>query len=745
MNPGHSPHDAQTQAAGLGIRLDDVFYTVFRHQRLILAFCCLGLAGAAAVRIMRPPFYISRAKLMVHYVLDARAVDPVNPTSQTVKTVDPAGQATIGNEVEILTSTDVATQAVEIVTARKILLRKGGGDDRFAASGVVSSGLEVEPPRTSIITVSFKHPDPEVPQLVLNALIQAYTQKHVEIHQRNKALEDYYSRQKDELRQRLANTEEELKLLKRQANVLFLDETKRSYQNQIAKGTDELLEAERDLAEHKAVLGDSTAEDSGHGKPDALDGAVPPEKLSEYGDITGELEVLKKNERELLRSYKEAYPLVQTVRGQIDKLSQDKAGLEQAFPGLTHLVLGAGRGATNAVGGDVASQLAEKRRLNARVVALRTILTNIQAQAAQVMESEPKIAEVQRRRDEEQKNYESAVASLEETHRSESQSAGKADNISVVQNPTPPSLDRKKMLQLMAKVFAGCVALGFGLAFLIDFVFDRSLKRSSEVERHLRLPVFLTIPDTAWSRRLRLRRPGWRGTEPGPAGETNGDQAGGGQLAPWRADHQLHTYIEGLRERLMTYFEVNNLNLKKPKLVAVTGCRAGAGVSTLASGLAATLSKTGDGNVLLVDMNGEQGLAHSFYQGKPGCGLTAALEPSGRSEALVHDKLYVASLQDGPSDLLSKAMSPRFSHLVPKLKASDYDYIIFDMPPVLPTSATPRLASYMDIVLLVVEAEKTSQHSAARAAALMRESRANVAAVLNKYRDYVPEKLSQDF
>jgi succinoglycan biosynthesis transport protein ExoP len=742
MNPGHSPHDAQTQPAGLGIGLDDILYTVFRHQRLILAFCCLGLAGAAAVRILRPPFYVSRAKLMVHYVLEARAVDPMHPTSQTVKTVDPEGQASIGNEVEILTSTDVATQAVEIVTARKILLRKGGGDDRFAASAVVSSGLEVEPPRTSIITVSFKHPDPEVPQLVLNALIQAYTQKHLEIHQRNKLLEDYYSRQTDELRQRLAETEEELKRLKRQANVLFLDETKRSYQTQIAKGTDELLEAERDLAEHKAVLGDSTPEDSGQGKPDALDGAVPAEKLSEYGDITGELEVLKKNERELLRSYKEAYPLVQTVRAQIDKLSQDKAGLEQAFPGLTRLALG--RGATNAFGGDVASQLAEKRRLNARVVALRTILTNIQAQAAQVMESEPKIAEVQRRRDEEQKDYESAVASLEEAHRGESQSAGKADNISVVQNPTPPGLDRRKMLQSMAKVFAGCVALGFGLAFLIDFVFDRSLKRSLEVERHLRLPVFLTIPDTAWGRRLGLRRPGRRRTEPDSAQGPNGDHADGRQLALWRSDHQLHTYIEGLRERLMTYFEVNNLNLKKPKLVAVTGCRAGAGVSTLASGLAATLSKTGDGNVLLVDMNGEQGMAHSFYQGKPGCGLTAALEPGGRAEALVEDKLYIASLRDATSELLTKAISPRFSHLVPKLKASDYDYIIFDMPPVLPTSATPRLASYMDIVLLVVEAEKTSQHAAARAAALMRESRANVAAVLNKYRAYVPEKLSQD-
>jgi len=81
---------------------------------------------------------------------------------------------------------------------------------------------------------------------------------------------------------------------------------------------------------------------------------------------------------------------------------------------------------------------------------------------------------------------------------------------------------------------------------------------------------------------------------------------------------------------------------------------------------------------------------------------------------------------------------------MPKLKASDYDYIIFDMPAVTQTSPTPRLAGHMDITLLVLEAEKTGQQAAARAAALMRQSRANVAAVLNKCRQHVPARLSED-
>jgi Mrp family chromosome partitioning ATPase len=80
----------------------------------------------------------------------------------------------------------------------------------------------------------------------------------------------------------------------------------------------------------------------------------------------------------------------------------------------------------------------------------------------------------------------------------------------------------------------------------------------------------------------------------------------------------------------------------------------------------------------------------------------------------------------------------------PKINVGEYDYIVFDMPPVSPTSPTPRLAAHMDLVLLVLEAERTGQGTAKRAGSLMRESKANVAAILNKFRPHVPAKLSSE-
>jgi Mrp family chromosome partitioning ATPase len=81
---------------------------------------------------------------------------------------------------------------------------------------------------------------------------------------------------------------------------------------------------------------------------------------------------------------------------------------------------------------------------------------------------------------------------------------------------------------------------------------------------------------------------------------------------------------------------------------------------------------------------------------------------------------------------------------VPKLRASDFDYIIFDMPPVSQTSITPRLAGFMDMVLLVLESEKTDRDVVQRATTLLGQSNANVGAVLNKTKNYVPSKLHQE-
>jgi len=115
-----------------------------------------------------------------------------------------------------------------------------------------------------------------------------------------------------------------------------------------------------------------------------------------------------------------------------------------------------------------------------------------------------------------------------------------------------------------------------------------------------------------------------------------------------------------------------------------------------------------------------------------------------RDDALVQENLYVVE-EISRGDKRPRVLPKRFAQLVPKFKASDYDYIIFDMPPVSQTSVTARLAGLVDMTLLVVESEKSNREVVRQAAALLAQSKATVGAVLNKTKKYVPSRLHQNF
>ena len=208
--------------------------------------------------------------------------------------------------------------------------------------------------------------------------------------------------------------------------------------------------------------------------------------------------------------------------------------------------------------------------------------------------------------------------------------------------------------------------------------------------------------------------------------------------APWDVGHFIRPYSEAIRDRLGLYFELHGVT-HKPKLVGVTGFDEGAGASTLAAGVAAALSETGDGKVLLVDVNATNGEVHPFFAGRPAAALTTAIKPQAAITSAA-ENLYLATVTQSGNKSTYLGLKNFFA-LVPNLKASDFDYIIFDMPPINQTSPTIGLAAMMDKVLVVVEAEKTHHDVVKRGYRELVGARADVAVVLNKTRSYGPNWL----
>ena len=74
------------------------------------------------------------------------------------------------------------------------------------------------------------------------------------------------------------------------------------------------------------------------------------------------------------------------------------------------------------------------------------------------------------------------------------------------------------------------------------------------------------------------------------------------------------------------------------------------------------------------------------------------------------DGLYLATVSPQNETPMPLALK-KFFDLMPNLKTSDFDYIIFDMPALSQTSPTLGMAGFMDKTLVIVEAEKSNREA----------------------------------
>jgi len=738
--------------------LGDIYYILFRHKWKILICSAAGLLAAFAFHVLRPPPFQSEARLFIRYVVtDSKTLGP-DGANGTTQSLDHSGETILNTELQILTSLDLAKQVAEIIGPDKILAKMGGGNDLNRAAGVIRNGLTAEaPPASSVIQIVFKHPDPGIIQPVLSQIIDSYLKKHVEIHSAVGIMGEFLTQETDQLRSNLAETEDQLKKALDKAGVVSLEDAKKSYGDQISRIRQDIFSAEADLAERSAILQEINKHSAAPLPANANPGpgqdivAIPSAQVDEYSSLCSRLGSLQTKEQALLSQFTEENMQVKEVHAQIAAIESSKTKIEEKYPALAHteVISSPTLAGSQSQPVDAAAESIQLTALQIKIKVLNSQLDEIRAEASSLEQMEGTILELRRKRDLEETNYRYYQASLEQARINEALGAGRVSNISLIQTPSPPFIDSAKSSKILAFLAAGGIFAGLAWAFFIELFLDRSVRRPIDIERTLKIPLFLTIPDLnrsglrrlakAKAKQLLLQNNEKDLPEGSVKGTPNVDP--GAELAPWADANILRPFHETLRDRLIGYFESINLT-HKPKLVAVTGLGQDSGVTTTAAGLASCLSETGDGNVLLVDMTLGQGSAQHFYRGKSVCALEEIL--AARSSAQIQDNLFVVAEEPG-NDKLSRILPQRFTKLVPKLKASDFDYIIFDMPPVSQISITPRLAGFMDMVLLVIESEKTDRDLVQRATSLLAGSKAHVGAVLNRLHTYVPLQLHQEY
>ena len=740
-------------STGFNLNLGDIYHVIFRHKWKIVAVWVLGAIAAGVLQVKWPAPFSSEAIIAVRYVKDNKLENITEANAANIQSTSPGADSVLRLEIETLQNLDVAKEAAEIL-GPEVVFKLTGATNTSMAAAVIRNSLEVEAAyRSPAMHVFFKHGDPEIVQSVLDQVIKSYYNAHRKLHQLNGTQDDTLTMQTDQFKSQLVQTEAELSDLKSTNDVTNLEETKKLNAETITKIREDLWAAETELAVHQTVLNSFT--NTGATKTDTNTPGQPvqppSEKLADYRDVCSLLDTLKSRRNQLRLDFQDQNPRVVAVQQQIDRNQKLKSQLETEYPQLTAYrntpTSADGRSATPSV--DLITENAKLLALQTRISRLKQHYQETKEQIDKITAVESKIRDLERRRTTQEAELTTFERKKFDAKIDEEMNKGNLSNIYIVQHPSPPAMDTSKRIKVVRGVFLGALALGLALAFVIEFYFDRSIKRPIEIETKLGLPLFLSIPETKRNGKHQLGRRQVRlltaGDAPGPNGSSK--PASSSELTgpgPWRSNPVMQPFFEALRDRLITHFEIKEVN-HKPKLVAITSCTPGSGVSTVASGLAASLSETGEGNVLLVDMNTEKGAAHFFHKGRLDCGLDEVLEKdANRENAQVEKNLFVVS-ESTSEEKLPRILHKRFSALIPKLHASDFDYIIFDMPPVSQTSATTRVARFMDMVFMVVEAEKTDRDIVKRASQMLTEAKAtNVGVVLNKSHNYVPSRLNQE-
>ncbi len=748
--------------------IHDALYIVFKHKWKISILALIGfsVAGAMAYRIMREPSYESVAKLMVRYLVERTAVDP--------EAGDRMMSGGMLAEMEILMSRDTAIEVAEAIGPANLLPDAETPPSAIEAAGIIQNGLMVMTPPgatrygpSNLLYLTYRNSDPKITSRVLSVLIQTYFRKHLELHRSTETFSQV-SKQTDEARSKLRLTEEEINQLKNKSGVLTIGATMQEFETRKQTIREHLMAAEAQLAEQRAKVAALKKSQTPESDGQAGTQAAPPEgnggdnpqataevteakrkrtlALAEYGNLAQRAMLFQQRRNELLVLRKPGDPMVAALDRQISDAQKRLLDLAEKHPDLF------GKSATPQSTQSTAPVLSlddEKAIESAFEAKLETIkgqAKGLETEVARISALGFQLQDLERRRQLEEDKYRYFQSSLEKARLDETLDPSKIPNISVVQNPSPPekSIDAKA-LKLILGIASSGLLLGLALAFLIEMVIDRRVSSPVEIRTRLQLPLMMSIPYIR-SKDAIVKLLGTNADRGLPEYSENirlsPDTKVNGTAMPDRSgEHFITPYTAAIHDRIIFNFQINNIT-HKPKLVALTGLSQGAGTSTIAAGLARAFADNGDRKVLLVNLDPETPGVLEYHSNS----LFKALEDS-QSERFrgTTRNLYFASASTRRDGRSAHALAPADLHrLMPQLVASDFDYIVFDMPPIGPTSPTLTMAGFMDKVLLVLDGNRTTRENLSWAYAELEKAKADVSCVFNKARNHAPQWVQGD-
>jgi polysaccharide biosynthesis transport protein len=548
-----------------------------------------------------------------------------------------------------------------------------------ALANALLGGVTIVPEQgTRLVTIIYRHSNPELAAQVANALAEEYTQQNLDL--------------------RLQNTDKMLGWvtaeLKRQEDQLAASETDltkyRESKNALSLGDRQNIVVQRLNTLNDSVIRARTTRLSKETAFNQVRGADPNNDAIDTFPVIGANPAVVDAKNKLLAAQAEKASLVSRNFG--PEWPAMKAA--DAAIAAAHRQLVAER--TNVIE-------SIKNEYNATVSEERNLAGSLEEAKGASMDLDRKSGDyriLERKADSDRQVYQSLLAQQKELR---VVANSRANNVQVMERGDVPRfpISPNPRRDWITAILAG-LTIAIGLAFGIEYM-DDSVKTPEDITRRLKIPLLGLVPSVRGERVLL--------TEAVP--------------------HDFGEAFRSLRTSL-----VFTSAAERTRIVGVTSSQPLEGKTTTAANLALALA-LGGSRVLLIDADMRRPGLHKTIGLENELGLSHLLVGQARVREAVQRTsepnlvvITAGRTPPNPSELLA---SERMINFLANLATGPFDWVIVDTPPVLAVTDAVILAPRMSSIVFVVGSEMTRRVHADRALETLRASRPRgISAVLNR-------------
>jgi capsular exopolysaccharide synthesis family protein len=556
-------------------------------------------------------------------------------------------------------------------------------DENAQESAIISAfigGIDVVPdPDTRLVTIKYRHSNPQFAASAANAIADEYTQQNLEQRVQNtQKLVEWVGAEVAKQEKLLTDIETQMASYREQHNAISLE----SKQNIVGQRLGSLNDALTRARTNRLAL---------ETRYNQVRSADPAQDSSDNFPAIGT------DQRVVL-----AKGALRTAIATRDGLKAKEFGPE--YPPLVRAEVDVSNAQSALVAARSAVIQSVKNEYSAAAQEERQISGSLDEAKASQMDIDRKSVDynkLQRQADTTRTLYNSLLTQQKELNviaNSKENNVQVMDRAEVPKFPYAPN-PRKEWL---SAVLAGLV-VAFGLAFGIEYL-DDTVKTPEDVTRRLRVPLLGLVPAIR------------------------------GDRVPILTDTVPHDFGEAFRSlRTSLVFTSGS---EHTRIVAVTSSQPLEGKTTTAANLALALA-LGGSRVLLIDADMRRPGLHKTLGMENGTGLSDllvgqarvrdAVQRTGEPNLLV---ITAGRTPPNPSELLA---SERMVSFLVNLQSGPFDWVIIDTPPVLAVTDAVVLAPKVSGVVFVIGSEMTRRVHSERALETLRSSRPRaLTGVLNR-------------